>query len=66
MMMNNPCHPGEIIREDMINELGLEVTEAVRALQVNRAPLPRLLNQKAGLSPERAIRIERLVQMQII
>lgn len=59
MTMNNPCHPGEIIREEIINALGLEITEAARALRVDRTTLSRLLNEKAGLSPEMAIRIEK-------
>ncbi len=57
--MHSPSHPGEVIREDVINPLGLEVTEAARVLKVARSTLSKLLNEKAALSPEMAIRIEK-------
>ena len=58
-MMHLPCHPGEIIREEVIAPLGLDVTKAAQALKVARPTLSKLLNEKAALSPEMAIRIEK-------
>ena len=53
-----PCHPGEFIRTEYIEELGLSVTKAARILGVRRATLSDLLNKKTGLSPEMALRLE--------
>lgn len=59
MTMHSPSHPGEIIREEIIAPLGLEVTEAADVLKVARSTLSKLLNERAALSPEMAIRIEK-------
>ena len=59
MTMHSPSHPGEMIREEVLGPLGLEVTEAAKVLKVARSSLSRLLNEKAALSPEMAIRIEK-------
>lgn len=56
--MHNPPHPGEILREDVLPALGLTVTEAALQLGVTRAALSRVLNARAAVSPEMAIRIE--------
>jgi addiction module HigA family antidote len=56
--MHNPPHPGEILREDVLPALGLTVTDAARQLGVTRAALSRVLNARAAVSPEMAIRIE--------
>jgi addiction module HigA family antidote len=55
----NPPHPGEFIRDEILNELGLNVSKAAKALGVRRATLSDLLNGKANLSPEMALRIEK-------
>ena len=52
-----PTHPGEVLREDVIKPLGLTVTEAARRLGVTRKTLSSLLNCRAALSPDMAIRI---------
>lgn len=52
-----PTHPGEVLSEDIIKPLGLSVTEAARRLGVTRKTLSTLLNGKASLSPEMAVRI---------
>ena len=52
-----PVHPGEVIREDVIKPLGVSVTEAARCLGVTRKTLSALLNCKASLSPEMAVRV---------
>jgi addiction module HigA family antidote len=59
MPMKNPCHPGEIIREEVIAPLGLTVTAAAKALGVSRPNLSLLLNEKIALSAEMALRIEK-------
>ena len=58
MQMKNPNHPGDIIR-NCLDELGVNVTDAARALGVTRAALSRVLNRKAAVSAKMAIRLER-------
>ena len=55
--MHNPPHPGEILRELCIEPLGLTVTDAAEALGVSRKTLSAILNGRAGISPEMAIRL---------
>ena len=52
-----PTHPGEILREDIIRPLGLTVTEAAKRLGVTRKTLSALVNCKASMSPEMAVRV---------
>lgn len=59
MKMYNPPHPGSIIRELCLDPLGLTVTAAARWLGVSRKALSELLNGRAGVSPEMAIRLEK-------
>jgi antitoxin HigA-1 len=54
-----PTHPGEFIRAEILDELGLSVSAAAEALGVRRATLSDLLHGKAALSPEMALRIEK-------
>ena len=56
--IHNPPHPGETLRDDVLPALGLTVTEAAQQLGVSRAALSRVLNGKAALSPEMALRLE--------
>ena len=58
MTMHNPPHPGETLREDVLPALGLTVTQAAAQLGVTRAALSRVLNGRAGISPEMALRLE--------
>ena len=57
MHMYNPPHPGEILRELCLEPLGVTVTRAARALDVSRKTLSTILNGRAGISPEMAIRL---------
>jgi len=59
MAMKAPPHIGEIIREEVIEPLGLTVTKAAQILGVARSTLSALLNERADLSPEMATRIEK-------
>ena len=54
-----PSHPGEFLRMEVIEELGLSVTKAAEILGVRRATLSALLNSNASLSPEMALRMEK-------
>ena len=57
MRMHNPPHPGEIIRKLCLEPLKLSVTDAGDALGVSRKTLSALLNGRAGISPEMAVRL---------
>jgi addiction module HigA family antidote len=57
--MKDPPHPGDFIRTEIIEPAGLSVTDAAKALRVSRPALSSLLNAKAGLSGDMALRIEK-------
>ena len=57
--MKNPPHPGRIVRQDCVEPLGLSITEAAKALGVTRQALNNLVNGKAGISPEMAVRLSK-------
>lgn len=57
MRMHNPPHPGEVIRELCLDPLGISVTDAAEALGVSRKTLSAIVNGKAGISPEMALRL---------
>ena len=59
MPMKNPPHPGDLIRTEIIEELGLTVKKAAEILKVRRATLSDLLHGKAALTPDMALRIEK-------
>ena len=59
MRMLNPPHPGSFIRTEILELLGLSVTAAARVLKVSRPALSSLLNGKADLSGQMALRIEK-------
>lgn len=56
--IHNPPHPGETLRDDILPALGLSVTKAAEQLNVSRAALSRVLNGRAAISPEMALRLE--------
>ena len=57
MKMYNPPHPGEVLQELCLKPLNLTVTETARALGVSRKTLSSILNARAGISPEMAVRL---------
>ncbi|MEW5989496.1 MAG: HigA family addiction module antitoxin [Chloroflexota bacterium] len=57
MEMHNPPHPGEILRELCLEPLGVSVTRAAEALGVSRKTLSAIVNGRARISPEVAIRL---------
>jgi addiction module HigA family antidote len=57
MQMHNPPHPGEILWSLCLEPLGLTVTDAAKALGVSRKTLSAILNGRAGISPEMAVRL---------
>lgn len=61
-MMHDPPHPGEILRVDYLDPLGLSVTDAAAALGVTRKTLSAVLNERAGISPSMAHRLAKALQ----
>ena len=59
MPMHNPPHPGRIVRQECLEPLGLTVTAAAKGLGVTRQALSDLVNQRAGISVEMALRLSR-------
>ena len=59
MAMNNPVHPGAIVRQDCLKPLGLSVSEGARRLGVGRQTLSHLVNEKASVSIEMAYRLSK-------
>jgi len=57
--LRKPTHPGEVLREEVMKPLGLTVTEAAKRLGVTRKTLSALLNCRASMSPEMAVRVSR-------
>ena len=57
MQMHNPPHPGEVLRQLCLEPLGLNVTDAAKGLGVSRKTLSAILNGRAGISPEMAVRL---------
>ena len=57
MRMHNPPHPGKVLRQLCLEPLGLTVTQTAEALGVSRKTLSAILNERAGISPEMAVRL---------
>lgn len=57
MRMHNPPHPGEVLKNLCLEPLHLSVTEAAKALGISRKTLSAVLNGRAGISPEMAVRL---------
>ena len=60
MRMKNPVHPGELVRFDCLEPLGLSITDAAKALNISRQALNNLVNKKSGISPEMAVRLSKV------
>ena len=58
MSMHNPAHPGEILKELVINPLDLTITDASGYLNVSRKTLSKVLNGRGAITPEMALRLE--------
>ncbi len=56
--MHNPPHPGLTLRDDVLPALGLGVSEAARQLGVSRVALSRVINGRAAISPDMALRLQ--------
>lgn len=57
MEMYNPCHPGEILREETLKSLNITVTEFAKKLGVSRQAISEIINEKRGISPQMALRL---------
>ena len=55
--MRNPSHPGDLVRHDCLEPLGLTVTRGAEVLGVSRKALDNLVNRRSGVSPEMAVRL---------
>ncbi len=61
-MMKNPPHPGEILKYDYMEPLNLKVTSLAKSLHISRKSLSQIINGKAGISPDMAIRLSKAFQ----
>lgn len=61
MNMHTPLHPGEHVRDVLIDDAGLSVTNAAEKLGITRTALSRLINCHTGISPEMAVRLSKLL-----
>lgn len=64
-MIHTPLHPGLIVKDALIDQTGLSVTEAAKRLGVTRTTLSRLLNAHANISPEMALRLSKFFQTSV-
>ena len=58
MSMHNPAHPGEILKELVIEPMGVTITDVAQHLDVSRKTLSKVLNAKGSITPEMAVRLE--------
>ncbi len=58
MTMHNPAHPGEILKALVLDELGLNITEAAEHLNISRKTLSKVINGNGAITPEMALRLE--------
>ena len=59
MPMHNPCHPGEVVKEVCLDELGLSITRAAKGMGVTRQALSDVVNGKAAISVDMALRLSK-------
>jgi antitoxin HigA-1 len=65
MAIYEPLHPGEIVRDALLNETDLTITSAAEQLGVDRTTLSRLLNKHSGISPDMALRLAMLLNTSV-
>ena len=65
MTIHEPLHPGLIVKDALIDNTGLSVTEAALRLGTTRTTLSRLLNGHAGISPEMAVRLSKFFETSV-
>ena len=58
MSMNNPAHPGEILRDLIVEPLGLTIVDVAAHLCVSRKTLSKILNGRGAITPEMSLRLE--------
>lgn len=58
MAMHNPAHPGEILKELVLDPLGLSVTQVAENLDISRKTLSKVINGRGAITPEMAVRLE--------
>lgn len=62
MTMHNPAHPGEILKELVIEPLGLTITQTAKHLNISPKTLSKVLNSRGSITPEMAMRLELVFQ----
>ncbi|HEU5280812.1 MAG TPA: HigA family addiction module antitoxin [Gammaproteobacteria bacterium] len=63
--IHNPLHPGEIVKDALIDSTGMSVTDVANRLGISRTSLSRLLNCHAGISPEMALRLSKFLNTSV-
>ena len=63
VMTRKPTHPGEMLREEFLNELGISVAQLADMLGVSRQTVNELVHERRGLSPDMALRLGKLFGM---
>jgi len=58
MNMHNPAHPGEVLKELVIEPLGVTITDVSEHLNISRKTLSKVLNCRGSITPEMALRLE--------
>lgn len=58
MTMYNPAHPGELLKELVIDSLELTITDVAKHLDISRKTLSKVLNERGSVTPEMAVRLE--------
>lgn len=56
-LMHKPCHPGAVLREDVLKPLNLTVTEFAKKLKISRQVLSQIINEKVAISPAMALKL---------
>ena len=65
-LMRNPCHPGAVLREDVLKPLNITVTEFAKKLKISRQVLSQIINEKVGISPTMALKLAKALNTSIL